>query len=146
MEQINDLQSAATHASGSTVPGALPGASLAGADRRRHERRPYEVDVSFESDHNFYTAFTENISSGGLFVATRDIPAIGSRFPLTFTLPTLDRPITVECEVRWQRLEQLDSADSMPGVGVRFLDLGPEEREAVNAFIARRDTLFYDDE
>lgn len=110
---------------------------------KRHE---YSVDVSFESTHNFYTGFTENISSGGLFIATRGVlPDIGDRFTIEVTLPTAEIPIELHCEVRWQRLEQQDCAHSQPGVGVRFIDLDPVATTMMNEFIARRDTLFYDE-
>lgn len=116
------------------------------AEKRQFRREDLEVQVDLESEHNFYTGFTENVSTGGLFIATRDLLPIGSRFRIRFSLPTAEEPIEAECEVRWQRLEQLDNADVTPGLGVRFLDLDEKAQDAVNAFIRKRETLFYDDE
>lgn len=98
-----------------------------------------------ESDHNFYTGFAENISAGGLFIATRDLHPIGTTFSVAFTVPTYDREVRVECEVRWQRLEDSRDRYSMPGIGVRFVNLGPVEERAINEFIKARGTLFYDE-
>ena len=109
------------------------------------KRRDLECDVTLESEHNFYTGFTENISSGGLFISTRDNVPLGTQFEMTFTLPNVGA-VTVLCEVRWQRLEDLNNAESVPGLGVRFLNLDDKTSEAINAFIQGRDTLFYDDE
>lgn len=104
-----------------------------------------EIELSQESDHNFYTGFTENISSGGLFIATRDLKPIGTIMEIAFSLPGNAAKITTRCEVRWQRLEQ-SHVDSMPGIGVRFLDIDPESAQAINDFIGQRGSLFYDDE
>jgi len=104
-----------------------------------------EIELSLESDHNFYTGFTENISSGGLFVATRDLKPIGTIMEISFSLPESGSKITTRCEVRWQRLEQ-SHVDSMPGIGLRFLDIDAASAEAINAFIGKRGSLFYDDE
>ena len=104
-----------------------------------------EIELSQQSDHNFYTGFTENISSGGLFVATRDLKPIGTVMEISFSVPGYDKKITTRCEVRWQRLEQ-SHVDSMPGIGLRFTDLDSESAKAINDFIGTRGSLFYDDE
>ena len=114
---------------------------------RISDRRDFaaEIEISQESDHNFYTGFTENISSGGLFIATRDLKPIGSIMEIAFSIPGQEIKISTRAEVRWQRLEQSD-ADSMPGIGVRFLDINPASAQAINQFIGTRGSLFYDDE
>lgn len=114
---------------------------------RIFERKDYEaeIELSQQSDHNFYTGFTENISSGGLFVATRDLKPIGTKMEISFSIPGYDKKITTQCEVRWQRLEQ-PHVDSNPGIGVRFTDLDPASAKAINDFIGTRASLFYDDE
>ncbi|MCB9729530.1 MAG: TIGR02266 family protein [Deltaproteobacteria bacterium] len=117
-----------------------------GLDHRKLERAPVTVEVGLHSESSFYTGFTENISTGGLFVATRDLMPIGTAFNVTFTLPNYPQSITARCEVRWQRLEQLDNPDCLPGMGVRFMHLSPTESDAINDFLQMRDTLFYDDE
>lgn len=116
-------------------------------DGRVFDRKDFaaEIELSQESEHNFYTGFTENISSGGLFIATRDLKPIGTVMEISFSLPGASAKITTRCEVRWQRLEQ-SHVDSMPGIGVRFLDIDPAAAQAINDFIGQRGSLFYDDE
>ncbi len=50
------------------------GAKVAQKQEQQHvrasERFDLEVKVDLESDHNFYTGLTQNISAGGLFIAT----------------------------------------------------------------------------
>ena len=70
---------------------------------RAAERFDLEVKVDLESDHNFYTGLTQNISSGGLFIATSAIRKIGDRITLQFSLPGTPDLVSVETEVRWIR-------------------------------------------
>ena len=49
---------------------------------RAAERFDLEVKVDLESDHNFYTGLTQNISAGGLFIATHVLRKIGDRISL----------------------------------------------------------------
>ncbi len=142
MQSYPEIQAAATR----VAPLSHPGRVVDGRERRIQNRLQLDVTVDYESDHNFYTGFTENISTGGLFIATRDILPIGSTFPVTFTLSNHAAPVVVECEVRWQRLEQLDNRECVPGMGVRFVGLDAASQRAINDFIQQRDSLFYDDE
>jgi uncharacterized protein (TIGR02266 family) len=112
----------------------------------RAPRSPLCVEVNLESEHNFYTGFTENISSGGLFIATRDLLPLGVVTFVRFTLPNFDGIIEAECQVRWQRLEQASGSGISPGIGVHFLNLSVEHETAVNRFLAKRESLFFDDE
>ena len=114
---------------------------------RASERFDLEVKVDLESDHNFYTGLTQNISAGGVFIATHYIRRIGDRITLKFTLPGSDKTIDVETEVRWIRENTaLQRVEGSQGMGVRFINLSPEASAAINAFIQARDSLYYDDE
>ena len=114
---------------------------------RASERFDLEVKVDLESDHNFYTGLTQNISAGGLFIATHHIRKIGERITLKFSFPGSDQPIAVETEVRWIRENSaLHKVDGSSGMGVRFINLTPEASAAITSFLQSRDSLFYDDE
>ena len=82
-----------------------PGAKVAEhqPNVRAAERFDLEVTVDLESDHNFYTGLTQNISSGGVFIATHHLRRIGDRITLKFTLPGSEKVLDVETEVRWIR-------------------------------------------
>jgi len=99
------------------------------------------VDVSFESEHNFYTGFTQNISSGGLFVQTLDLKPVGTNLRIKFTMPELELPVETESIVRWVR-EVGDPYQR--GMGVQFVKLPPFAQQAIHKFIQQRETLFYD--
>jgi uncharacterized protein (TIGR02266 family) len=113
-------------------------------DRRRHPRVELESEVTFESDNNFYTGFAEDISEGGLFVATYQLQARGTDVEIRFTLPDGHVVHTVGV-VRWLR-DPLDAnRDAPPGMGVQFEHLLEEDRRAIQQFIQARAPLFYDD-
>src|SRR4029079_19692672 len=75
----------------STDEGALlmksgPEAKVADSHQnvRASERYDLEIKVDLESEHNFYTGLTQNISAGGLFIATHHLRRIGDRITLKF--------------------------------------------------------------
>ena len=114
---------------------------------RAAERFDLEVKVDLESDHNFYTGLTQNISSGGVFIATSAIRKIGDRITLKFSLPGSAEPLAVETEVRWIRENSaLHKTEGNTGMGVRFVNLSPAAAAAINQFVQSRESLYYDDE
>ncbi len=114
---------------------------------RASERFDLEVKVDLESDHNFYTGLTQNISAGGLFIATNAIRKIGDRITLKFSIPGAVEPLAVETEVRWIRENSaLNRVDGATGMGVRFVNLSPQAATAIQQFLESRDSLYYDDE
>jgi uncharacterized protein (TIGR02266 family) len=114
---------------------------------RASERFDLEVTVDLESDHNFYTGLTQNISAGGLFIATNVLRHIGDRITLKFSLPGTTQSMAIETEVRWIRENSaLHKVDGATGMGVRFINLSPEASAAIQGFLQNRDSLYYDDE
>lgn len=127
-----------------------PGAKVAEnvQNVRASERFDLEVKVDLESDHNFYTGLTQNISAGGVFIATHHLRRIGDHITLKFTLPGSDKTISVETEVRWIRENSalMRTAEGGTGMGVRFINLSPEAKAAIDGFVQSRESLYYDDE
>jgi uncharacterized protein (TIGR02266 family) len=113
-------------------------------ERRSAPRKTIEVDIGVQSDSNFFTGFTTDISTGGLFVATYDAPEVGHVVNLNFHLP--DGPVmSVDGQVRWSREYNESSPDIPPGVGVRFIHLSSEDAREINAYMKKVQPLFYDD-
>lgn len=114
--------------------------------QRRHARVPFEVEVNVESDHNFYTGFTQNISEGGLFIATSRLLALGSKIQFSFRFSGSSEPVSIYGVVRWIREHSPMTEDAPAGMGVQFVDLAPAVAAQIDQFIRRqRDTIFYDD-
>lgn len=115
-------------------------------DKRTAQRIDYESTIDLKSDDKFFTGFVRNISDGGLFVQTGEPPAVGTRLWIRFSLPTMAEAVDIETEVCWVRAFQAMHPDMMPGMGLKFLHLSPEVEQAVNTFIEKSETLFYDED
>lgn len=112
---------------------------------RRHPRVAVEVEVSLESEHNFYAGFLENVSVSGIFVATHVTRAIGDRLDFSIDLHGADGPVSGVGEVRWIR-EYSETSEASPGVGLRFIELAPGGLEKIEGFLSARKPLFFDDD
>jgi uncharacterized protein (TIGR02266 family) len=124
---------------------ADPAQAKVGTDRRAHTRATLKTSVHFGSESNFYTGFTQDVSAGGLFVATHNVVPMGTVIDLVFSIPDKGPPITVQGEVRWAA-EYNPSSDCSPGLGLRFVDLPEENRARIENWITHRETLFFDEE
>ena len=118
--------------------------SAAAHDLRGHYRKPVEIDITLESESQFYAGFGENLSEGGIFVATHAVQPVGTRLEVVFTLPGLNRSIRVEGDVRWVR-PYSETSDVPAGMGLRFVSLAATDADAIRAFCARRAPLFFED-
>jgi uncharacterized protein (TIGR02266 family) len=114
------------------------------AERRAEPRIELEVEVGLETEHNFYTGLTQDISSGGLFVATSMQYRVGERLRVRFSLPGQSEPITADAEVRWVRDPRAMKTDAPEGIGLRFVELPANAHTEIAQFLSHRDSLFYD--
>jgi type IV pilus assembly protein PilZ len=99
----------------------------------RDERRCYDrFDVEWAVDciaaDTFLYASIANISAMGIFVKTTNPRAVGARLMLSFEPPGYE-PFKLEGQVTWVNLLRADGDNPNPGMGVRFVNLRPEERE-----------------
>ena len=112
-------------------------------ERRCRSRARVEVEVSIESDHNFFAGLAQNMSEGGLFVATHSLPEIGTIVDLLFTLAEDGPPIVATAVVRWLRLYN-EASDAPPGAGLQFVQLGELDLASIRRFVARRPSLLWE--
>jgi uncharacterized protein (TIGR02266 family) len=112
-------------------------------DQRAHIRSALGVEISLGSDHNFFVGLAENVSAGGVFIATHEAHAIGSELELELKLPERQQPIRARGKVCWVR--PYDAANDAPaGVGIRFSKLAPGDVSSIEAFIEQREPFFYE--
>lgn len=121
-----------------------PVAAEAGVQRRTSPRFAVELDVSLGSQHNFYAGLAENLSAGGVFVATHMLKRVGERIELSIHLPDGTAPVRGIGEVRWVR-EYNEHSDVPPGMGIRFVEIDADSNRAIAQFLQRREPLFYED-
>lgn len=115
------------------------GSEVATNPRRLKPRIRLETSIDLHSQSNFYTGYTENISDGGLFLATHEPFVVGTEVDLAFTLPGAVE-IRARGAVRWIR----DEADGLSrGVGVAFTYLSPSAHDAIQHFLSKREPIIH---
>lgn len=102
--------------------------------RRQLPRKRFEVSIDLHSRSNFYTGITENISEGGVFIATEERLPLGTRVDLAFALPGGEE-IRTHGVVRWVR----EPAGNLAGgLGLGFEELSEEAYLAIREFLESR--------
>jgi uncharacterized protein (TIGR02266 family) len=114
-------------------------------ERRHHNRVTLKTSVSIASESNFYSGLANDVSEGGLFVATHDVVAIGHAITLEFSFDAGEEPIRVQGEVRWIREFNPSTPDVHPGMGVQFRDLTEQDRGRIQRFVHQRATLLFEE-
>jgi len=100
--------------------------------------------LSMNTDHQFYTGFSENIEEGGIFVATFEPKPVDAQVIVNFKLPG-GHPVTARGVVQWVREYNPMAPEMAPGMGVKFTDLMPKDKLAIEEFAKKRAPLFYDE-
>lgn len=118
------------------VPPAVPD-----ANRRYSRRVQLDVDIGLHSETNFFVGFAEDISDGGLFVATYDLMPVGTELTLSLVLPG-GKQVVVSGRVTWIR--DPHDGELAPGVGVRFERLDEDDRKAIDRFLSKRAPMFFE--
>lgn len=106
--------------------------------RRTDSRAEVALSVEYEDAGGVAAAETANLSADGMFIKTPTPAAVGTILLLRFAVPGSQ---TWQCSARvvwtWRAADQHPSP---PGMGLQFLDLLPEARSAIRAFIATQTT------
>ncbi len=111
------------------------------SESRRAHRQVVELEVGISSESNFYVGFTENLSEGGVFVATYALRPIGSKLDVVLSFPNGEE-LRVPGVVRWLRES---SSEGWPGMGVQFESLTADDEKNIRKFLSLREPMFYDE-
>jgi uncharacterized protein (TIGR02266 family) len=120
-----------------------PAPQQAAEEKPVASRSGVEIEISFNSDHNFYTGVSEDISSGGVFIATHNSLPIGTQLDITILLPDKSN-FTVGGTVQWVREYSKLTADFAPGIGVQFDKLDQAATAKIKEFISQRSPVLYE--
>lgn len=106
------------------------------SDSRDHARQPIELKVEYKRLNSFFSDYTRNISKGGTFIKTGKPLDVGTEFVFKLQVPTMDEPLRIRGRVQWVvTQDDLEAGRSRgrtePGMGIRFVYLGDEERTAI---------------
>jgi len=101
-------------------------------EKRTDDREPVMLFVEYEGADDLIGDYTENLSTGGTFVATARPLPMGTRVQLVLSFPGLLEPISIEGDVRWHRV---DGEPGGAGAGIQFAP-GPA-RDSLAAIVDR---------
>jgi uncharacterized protein (TIGR02266 family) len=112
-------------------------------EQRKHARLGVSVAVDFHSGHNFFKGRTQDVSLGGLFIATEVPLPVGTVIEVTMDMTTGVKPqlFRASADVMWVKTAP-DGATQ--GVGVRFKALSTSAQRAFEVFMALRKPLYLD--
>jgi hypothetical protein len=128
------------------APAAAAPAPNRGSQARGDGAIRVEAELGAHSSTNFYKGLSGNdvIDSGGIFIATYQIPEIGQDVLIRVSMPGGYEFEAVGI-VRWTRDMPHSGADAPPGFGAQFTQISPEGRQLVYRYVRNREPLFHDD-
>ncbi|HUQ02731.1 MAG TPA: response regulator [Kofleriaceae bacterium] len=85
-------------------------------EKRKHHRAGVTLLVEYDAADELLTDYTDNLSTGGTFVATSREMEIGAAVRLALSFPGLLEPVGIDGVVRWVR------GGEERGVGIEFLE------------------------
>lgn len=97
-------------------------------EKRRHHRVPLEATVtcrSTDTEGFQCQAHARDISLGGMYLQSEEVPPLGRKVELAFQLPGSKAPLKLPGIVRWYAGD---------GFGVQFQLLGAKETHAITRY------------
>jgi uncharacterized protein (TIGR02266 family) len=110
------------------------------ADDPSRSSRLGAIELEFAEDSHFFTGLSQDISGGGIFVATYERLPVGTRLKLCFETP--DGPFEARGQVRWTR--DAKQGEARPGLGIVFTELSEEAMLRITRYCARTPPLYVD--
>lgn len=98
------------------------------SDRRVFDRYDVEWSVDCVASDTFLYASITNISEMGIFVRTTDPLAVGTNLRLSFAPPG-GESFMLDGKVAWVNPLRDNGDNPNPGMGIKFVDLRPADRE-----------------
>ena len=109
------------------------------ADGRKSPRVPKVLSLMFKSRGQLIKAFSNNVSSGGLFIKTPKPLDRGEKFSLKLHLPDVTEPLQIDCEVAWNRTESADHQKEPLGMGIKFVKMSDSDRQRLQKELQKAD-------
>ena len=107
------------------------------ADQRIEKRCPVSLKVSYKTFDDFMDEYTKNVSQRGMFIRTRRPHAIHEITEILLHVPELPNPVRIKGEIVHVKRNAQREEDC--GVGIKFIDIDEQSREALISFIKSRE-------
>jgi uncharacterized protein (TIGR02266 family) len=96
--------------------------------KREQFRIPIEFLIEYKKSSISFDDFCRNLSTGGVFIATRNFFPIGTQLDIAFTLPHNHETFVTSGKVVWIR--DIDE-EGDPGMGIMFKDFDEKQRSGI---------------
>ena len=107
---------------------------MAFEDHRAHPRANLRWPVSVQLSGTVTEGVTKDISEGGAYVCCAN--PLGPNEVLDMVINAPDKLLNVKAEVVWASMSGLDDEITPRGMGVRFLNIGNEEKTIIAEAVA----------
>ena len=111
-------------------------------NNRETHRVSIELEVTTQGQHNFFHGMTEDISQGGLFVATTQLYPIGTHVEIVLRLD--GHALHITADVVWLRDVARSDGDTPRGMGLRFSNVPEEDLQKIRHFLHKKEPLFFE--
>ena len=110
-----------------------------GICERPNRREPAQLPSHFRYKGRKKHALTQDISLGGVFIQTRHLMPVGTEFDLEVEFPDRDETVLFHVRVAWVNHPEWIKKDDFPcGMGLGFLEMSPQARQALEEFLGRQ--------
>jgi uncharacterized protein (TIGR02266 family) len=94
-----------------------------------------EIEIRYRTLQEFVTAYTRNISGGGVVIRTPKPRELNQKVRLRFTLPGVDHRFDIPGMVVWVNSPPQSAFPA--GMGVKFTDPTPADAELIRRFVKK---------
>jgi len=102
-------------------------------ERRHDPRVEVDVEVHYRTAQEFLSAYTRNISGGGIYVRTQNPLTLNQSLRIRFTLPGINHKFECNGIVVW--VNPPSSQSALPaGMGIKLEDLDEESRRLLSEY------------
>jgi uncharacterized protein (TIGR02266 family) len=109
------------------------------ASRRTAQRFQVDLELTLQSETTIWIGHAENVSDGGVFVASKELKPIGTEVEMTLKLPGESVvPVWAVGTVVWIRETSGSNADAPLGMGIQFRLIADEALRRIRDFIRER--------
>jgi Tfp pilus assembly protein PilZ len=100
--------------------------------------------ISFDSEHNFYRGFSDDVENGGIFVATYNVEPVGTPISVSFELPGNKQVFTRGVVQYTREISSKPPTGCISGMGISFSYLENEDKTVIESYQEERTPIFFD--
>jgi uncharacterized protein (TIGR02266 family) len=105
-------------------------------ERRQDLRGEVAFEIKYQTAQEFLSAYSGNISGGGIFIRTEEPLPLNHEVRIRFTLPGMNHQFDCRGIIVWANPSSRQSF--LPsGMGIKFVDMDEAARKLINEFVQK---------